>query len=166
MDGHMNVLGTKIGRSLLACALSACGAMPMPVLAQQGCGGAASITATYATWMESYRHKNLAGTMAIFAPDIVFSFQGSPDAGYAQLRDSYKQEFSAKTTSQWIPTFEQPTADATLGVLVSRWRLVSNGRDRVHNRGLDVLRCTDGAWRIFRSMNYTEWQAKPSANTK
>ena len=129
------------------------------------CGGPQSVTDAYATWQAAYHGHDLAGTMAFFDPSIVMSFAGSPDANYDALQRSYKDEFSQKQDAQWIPTFETPTVDGNLAVAVSRWRLIRNGVDLIHNRGVDVLRCESGAWRVVRSFNYTEWQKKPNAST-
>ena len=123
------------------------------------CGGQTGIRTTYESWMDAYRRRDLAGTMAIFSRDVQFSFQGSPDARYGDLKASYQREFSGKAGSRWVPTYDSVSAGGNLGVMIGRWRLMRNDKEIVRNRGVDILRCDGGNWSIVRSMNYTEWQA-------
>jgi hypothetical protein len=124
------------------------------------CGGADGVIAAYSTWTAAYANHDLAATMEFFDQSVVMSFGGSPDARYDALRKGYAIEFAHPSPDRWIPTFERPMVDDTIAVAASRWRLVRGGKDLIHNRGVDVLRCESGNWRIVRSLNYTEWKAK------
>jgi hypothetical protein len=136
----------------IVCAVVLLGAAP--------CGGRDGVIDAYSKWTAAYANHDLAGTMAFFDPSVVMSFAGTPDARYAQLRKGYAREYAHPSPDRWIPTFEAPMVDDITAVATSRWRLVRGSKDVIHNRGVDVLRCEAGSWRVVRSLNYTEWQAK------
>lgn len=46
----------------------------------------ASVRGAFEAWLVAYRSRDLAGTMAIFDPQVRFQFQGAPDLDWAALR--------------------------------------------------------------------------------
>jgi ketosteroid isomerase-like protein len=142
----------------LTCLAAAAGLSSAPAAAASACGGPQSVVDAYAQWTQAYARHDLAGTMSFFDRSVTMAFAGAPDATYVQLEASYKKEFATTSDTRWVPAFETPEASGDLAVLVSRWRLVKNGQDLVRNRGVDILRCEDGRWKITRSLNYVEWQ--------
>src|SRR5438477_9109351 len=52
-----------------------------------------ALRTTFEKWTAAYAKRDLPGTMAIFADDVNFSFQGSPDLKKADLEKSYRDEF-------------------------------------------------------------------------
>src|SRR5262245_45909026 len=52
-----------------------------------------ALRSVFEKWVAAYANHDLAGTMAIFADDVNFSFQGSPDAKKADLEKGYRAEF-------------------------------------------------------------------------
>ena len=125
--------------------------------AADDCG---ALRSAFENWVEAYAKHDLAGTMSIFADDLNFSFQGSPDAKKMDLEKSYRAEFAQSSQARWVPKFEEFYCSANLGFVRSTCRLEiksAEGRTEVksENRSIDILRRSDdGTWKIFRSLNY------------
>jgi len=120
-----------------------------------------ALRSTFEKWVAAYAHRDLAGTMSIFADDVNFSFQGAPDAKKADLEKSYRDEFAQPEQSRrWIPKFEEFQCSGNPGFVRSAWRLEVTRADgkieiKAENRSVDILRLSeDGTWKIFRSLNY------------
>ena len=99
--------------------------------------------------------------MSIFADDVIFSFQGSPDSNKPDLEKSYREEFAHPEESRiWLPKFEEFECSGDLGFIRSTWKLEVKTPDgkvevKAENRSIDILRRSpDGEWKIFRSLNY------------
>jgi uncharacterized protein (TIGR02246 family) len=126
---------------------------------------AAAVWQTFRAWLRAYRSADLAGTMAIFDPAVVFAFQGQKDQSFKDLEDGYRSAFAGRkpdVESEWVPHVDEIYAEGRTAFVRSIWEL----RVREHggaaiakarNRSIDVLRRgEDGRWRIFRSLNYPE----------
>ena len=62
--------------------------------------------------------------MSIFADDVIFSFQGSPDSNKPDLEKSYREEFAHPEESRiWLPEFEEFECSGDLGFIRSTWKL-------------------------------------------
>jgi uncharacterized protein (TIGR02246 family) len=116
---------------------------------------------TFEKWIAAYHKRDLAGCVAIFADDVSFSFQGTPDAKKADLEKSYRGEFThPESAGEWVPQFEEFECSGDLGFVRSTWKLEAKTADgkteiKSQNRSVDILRREkDGQWRIFRSLNY------------
>ncbi|UXI68792.1 YybH family protein [Tahibacter amnicola] len=124
---------------------------------------AREVWTVFQQWLDAYAQKRLEQVMAIFDPDVVFSFQGVPDQGWPALQRSYRDDFARNAPGQrWRARLEEISADGRLAYVRSSWELVrtdAQGQDSVvtTNRSIDVLRRDDsGRWRIFRSLNYPQ----------
>lgn len=120
-----------------------------------------ALRSAFEKWTVAYAKRDLPGTIAIFASDVIFCFQGSPDATKSDLEKSYRSEFAQPDrTQRWIPRFEEFNCSGNLGFVRSTWRLeVTDAAGKVEvkaeNRSVDILRLTkEGQWQIFRSLNY------------
>jgi uncharacterized protein (TIGR02246 family) len=114
-------------------------------------------------WIAAYEKGDLDGVMAIFAPDVVFSWQGIADQRVDDLRKAYVADLGSRAPgTTWVPQVEEVYADGKLAFVRSVWEQVVTAEDgtatkTARNRSLDVLRLDDdGQWRIFRSLNYPE----------
>ena len=138
-----------LAAAVFACCATAVGAAPCAK------DDAAAITTVYDHWLAAYRAHDIDGTMAIFAPNVVFQFQGAPDAGWSDLKASYAREFSSKASGAWSPEFRSIEVSDDLAAAFSEWRLVENGTAKAHNNSIDLFR-RDAAchWHIVRSLNY------------
>ena len=126
---------------------------------------AAEVWSTFEGWLDAYARGDLEPVMAIFAPDVAFSFQGVPDQSNAALRAAYVDDFRMRKPGvSWRPRVDEVHADGNLAFVRATWERVTVGADGAphvdeRNRSLDVLRReADGRWVIFRSMNYPEKQ--------
>lgn len=112
----------------------------------------------FVDWQKAYREHDLGGTMAIFAPDVVFEFQGSRDVGFEELRKGYQAEFTKPSPpQQWVQKIEKVLVSDDLATVFSTWSLEQSGTKGPlqENRSVDVLkRNSDCAWKIERSLNY------------
>jgi uncharacterized protein (TIGR02246 family) len=119
-----------------------------------------ALRVSFQKWTAAYASRDLAGTMAIFADDLIFSFQGSPDASRSDLEKGYRASFShPETSGEWVPHFEEVQCSGNLGFIRSTWRLEVKGGGKTEvkeeNRSIDIFRrLATGEWRIFRSLNY------------
>lgn len=114
-------------------------------------------------WLSAYANADLDAVMTLFDPEVRFSFQGSKDQSYADLKTSYAREFERRdATKRWVPTVEEVYASGDIVLVRAVWELqiaVADGtsQTRARNRSMDVFRrAKDGSWRIFRSINYPE----------
>ena len=129
------------------------------------------VRARFDQWNRAYSARDLEGTMAIFERDVRFQFQGAPDADWAALEKSYREEFAKPSQIRWVPEWEQVVLSGDVAASFSRWRAIAkgpNGKDqlRADNRGVDVLkRGSDCQWRIIRSLNYPTSLAPTSAGS-
>ncbi len=128
-------------------------------------GNAAAATAVWSAfqhWLQAYDRADLEQTMAIFDPNVVFVFQGSKDQSYGDLRKGYEQDFRSRAAgTAWVPHVDEVHADGNLAFVRATWELrvpAPGGAPRVteRNRSLDILRQSDGRWRIIRSFNFPE----------
>ncbi|HTD21904.1 MAG TPA: nuclear transport factor 2 family protein [Terriglobales bacterium] len=122
----------------------------------------AAIKQQWSEWTAAYASHNLAKTMEIFDPEVIFSFQGSPDQNFADLERGYKDEFTKPDNKlEWVPQFEEFECSGDLGFVRSTWVLRqtdASGKvtELEKNRGVDLFRRQHrgGKWKIFRSLNY------------
>jgi uncharacterized protein (TIGR02246 family) len=152
-----------IGAILALALLSPARAETPPDLRLAGdAGRAGEVWGQFARWLGAYERGEVEAVMAIFARDVVFSFQGSKDQDYEDLRAAYVMDFRSRTTgTRWVPHVEEVYADGSLAFVRATWELVATAADgreeiRARNRSLDVLRADKDGWRIFRSVNYPE----------
>lgn len=119
-----------------------------------------ALRSVFEKWVAAYASHDLTGTMSIFADDVNFSFQGSPDAKKSDLEKGYREEFAKPAKAKWVPKFEESYCSGNLGFVRSTWRLEITGAEgkaeiKAENRSVDILRRSDdGSWKIFRSLNY------------
>ena len=115
-------------------------------------------------WTSAYEKGDLDGSMSIFAPNVVFAFQGSKDQDYEGLRKGYVQDFATRGPGTvWVPRIEEVYVEGTVAIVRSVWELkVKSGSAqtevKARNRSVDILSKGSGSWRIIRSFNYPEKQ--------
>ena len=113
-------------------------------------------------WTSAYEKGDLNGSMSIFAPNLVFAFQGSKDQDYEALRKGYVQDFATRAPGTvWVPRIEEVYVEGTVAIVRSVWELkVKSGSGetqvKARNRSVDILSKGSGSWRIIRSFNYPE----------
>jgi uncharacterized protein (TIGR02246 family) len=120
------------------------------------------LLSVFQSWTASYDKGDLDGTMRIFAPEVVFAFQGTKDQTYDDLRQGYVQDFATRTPgTTWVPHIEEVYAEGSVGFVRSIWELkVKSGtgetQTKARNRSVDILSKSSGTWRIIRSFNYPD----------
>jgi uncharacterized protein (TIGR02246 family) len=120
----------------------------------------AQVRAEFTRWMKAYDAHDIAGTMAIFAPEVRFEFQGSAEQNHRALEAGYVSSFAKPGRATWVPTWDQVLVSDGLATAFSTWRAVvtqPGGKPEVKavNRGVDVLRRDqDCHWRIVHSLNF------------
>ena len=117
----------------------------------------AGVRAAFEQWVASYRARDLAGTMAIFDPNVRFEAQGSPDGNWTTLREGYRRSFAAQAGAEWRATWDQIIVSGNMAAAFATWRAYAPGADtpRAENRSVDTLvRGENCRWRIVRSLTY------------
>lgn len=145
--------------ALLACALHAdvdpVRADRVPLTGETA--SAAQVWETFERWLGAYQDGDLERIMAIFDPDVIFEFQGSPDGSAATLRRDYESDLKARAPgTRWVPRVEEVHAEGGMAFVRSVWELDVAGKVKQRNRSLDVFHRRDGRWVILRSINYPE----------
>jgi len=115
------------------------------------------VRSSLVNWLEAYRARDLAGTMAFFDPAVRVYFQGAPDQGWTDLRKRYQKEFGATGSSEWQPLWGEVIVSGTLATAFVVWseHVAGNSKPRAAHRAVDVLwRGKDCRWRIVRSVSY------------
>src|SRR5215471_17597439 len=106
----------------------------------------AALKQQWSGWVAAYAARDLKATMDIFAEDVIFSFQGSPDQHYVELEAGYKADFArGKTQREWAPQFEESECSGNLAFVRSTWVLRqtdASGKteDLAKNRSIDLFR--------------------------
>ena len=114
------------------------------------------------SWTAAYDKGDLDGTMRIFAPEVLFAFQGAKDQTYDDLRQGYVQDFATRTPgTTWVPHIEEVYVEGSVGFVRSIWELkvksqTGETQTKARNRSVDILSKSSGTWRIIRSFNYPE----------
>ncbi len=146
---------------ILSCASALHAAEPVNLAGDKA--RAAEVWTTFERWLVAYAKGDLATVMAIFDPQVRFTFQGVDDQGLKELQAGYVDDFKGRGTGTvWAPKVEEVYADGNMAIVRATWeqRVTLPDRNvviRERNRSMDVLRRTsDGKWVIFRSMNYPE----------
>jgi uncharacterized protein (TIGR02246 family) len=125
---------------------------------------AGEVWSTFQTWLHAYDVGDMAQIMDIFDRGVVFTFQGSADQSYDDLRRSYEVDLKTRAPgTTWIPAVEEIYVDGRLAFVRATWELHVSGtaagdQVRARNRSLDVFRKAEGRWRIIRSINFPEKQ--------
>jgi ketosteroid isomerase-like protein len=118
---------------------------------------AAQVWDTFDHWLKAYETGDLPGIMAIFAPDVVFEFQGSPDESFADLQRDYVADLKSRAPgTRWVPHVEEVHAEGSMAIVRSVWELLVGERVTQRNRSMDVFHRQGADWRILRSINYPE----------
>ena len=116
---------------------------------------AAEVWKTFDHWLAAYESGDLPGIMAIFAPDVVFEFQGSPDESFADLQRDYTADLESRAPgTRWVPRVEEVHADGNTALVRAMWELHVGDKVTQRNRSMDVFQRRDGRWTILRSINY------------
>lgn len=125
-------------------------------------GAQSELLSVFESWTAAYDKGDLDGTLRIFAPDVVFAFQGGKDQTYDDLRKGYVEDFATrKPGTSWVPHIEEVYADGSVGFVRSIWELkvkseTGQMQTTARNRSVDILSKRSGSWRIIRSFNYPE----------
>ena len=73
-------------------------------------------------WTSAYEKGDLDGSLSIFAPSVVFAFQGSKDQNYEDLRKGYVRDFATrKSGTVWVPRIEEVYVEGTVAIVRSVW---------------------------------------------
>jgi ketosteroid isomerase-like protein len=116
---------------------------------------AAQVWTTFEHWLKAYEAGDLDGIMAIFDRDVIFEFQGGPDANADMLRRDYAADLKARAAgTRWVPRVEEVHADGNTAFVRSMWELHVGDKVTQRNRSMDVFQRRDGRWNILRSINY------------
>src|SRR5438067_10110159 len=113
-------------------------ALASAAAAQSPQANEADVRQEFGAWVRAYQAHDLPGTMAIFAPEVRFEFQGAPDASWSDLKQSYAQEFARPGSASWIPHWDEIRVSGKIAAAFSLWQAFLTKRD-----GTKELRATN-----------------------
>jgi uncharacterized protein (TIGR02246 family) len=122
----------------------------------------AAITAALDAWPTAWADHNAPAVCDLFAPEVVFSFQGGDDRTYSQACAQFTTLVTStdKTVSYLPPEIESIVVDGDLAAVRLIWTATitdSAGTvlETTREKGLDVFqRQDDGHWQISISYAY------------
>jgi len=115
----------------------------------------------YADFSAGFAARDLKLIMSVFDKNVVLSYQDTPDTNYEEIKAGFEYDFKNDppgTTWRGLP--EESHQDGNLAIVVAHWEyreLVKGKAVLKHRiRSVDVLKRTDGRWKIVRTINYPE----------
>jgi steroid delta-isomerase len=142
---------------LVGCALATFAA---PLRAQDD--AAARVGAVLAQWRDDFNAGEVDRVCNIFAPDLVVTYRGQPDRGYAAFCRQLETAVADPALElRYDLEIEEIIPAGDLVVARVTWRLTSSAAgaepETRTERGIDIFRLQpDGAWRIARFIAYDE----------
>jgi len=99
--------------------------------------------------------------MSVFDKSVVLSYQGTPDANYEEIKAGFEYDFKNDPPGTgWKGFPEESHQEGNLAIVVAHWeyyvttRGTTETRQRI--RSIDVLKRTQGKWKIVRTINYPD----------
>lgn len=131
---------------------------------EEGAGARAAIRQALERWSGDFNAGNAQAACALFAPDLVATYPGSPDRDHRAMCDGLAAilrdpENTYRYDAPHILDIQVCGALATVHLI---WTLRVAGKDgkggrMIRENGLDVfMRQADGSWKIRISHAYTE----------
>jgi ketosteroid isomerase-like protein len=113
-------------------------------------------------WPQDFNTQNIQATCGLFAPDLIASYQGTPDRNYEEMCSQLTKVLTNndKIFSYEAPEIEQIIVRDDIGVVRLIWTLKVSSKDQsktqlTKEKGLDVFkRQKDGSWKIAISYAY------------
>ena len=120
---------------------------------------------------DAFNDKDPDRIMALYAPDVVLSYPGIPDMGYAEFAEAYSELRNPKpgVTVKTSPTIEEILVSGDLGVIRITWHTttIETNPPRESTRQMKDLqvwrRQADGKWKLSRGMHYRVPPPQPEA---
>ncbi len=104
-------------------------------------------------WSHDFNEKNIEAACALFAPELIASYPGSPDRNHDEMCETLKKA-SISNMSYDVPTIEQILIQEDLAVVRLVWTL-KTPTETIREKGIDVFkRQKDGSWKIIISYAY------------
>ncbi|MFO1036872.1 MAG: nuclear transport factor 2 family protein [Geminicoccaceae bacterium] len=124
---------------------------------------AAAIRQALLDWTDAFNAGRADRVCALFAPDLRFRFQGTPERGYPEMCAQLQRALADRDHRlAYRPDIEEIIVSGDLAAVRLVW--TSEVRDAAgkllestEEPGLDLFRREpDGTWRIFRYLAYSE----------
>lgn len=120
---------------------------------------------------DAFNDKDPDRIMALYAPDVVLSYPGIPDMGYAEFAKAYSELRNPKpgVTVKTSPTIEEILVSGDLGVIRITWHTTTTETNppKESTRQMKDLqvwrRQADGKWKLSRGMHYRVPPPQPEA---
>jgi steroid delta-isomerase len=143
-------------RSVAAALALACAAVP----AVAADDPAAAIRAVLERWRDDFNTGRAAHICDLFAPDLLYDFQGLPEQDYAQICARLHRALAVQPLPfHYGLRIKEVMVSGDLAVVRLTWTAtltLKDGQKVTDEPGLDVFRReAGGAWRIARFMAYT-----------
>jgi ketosteroid isomerase-like protein len=114
-------------------------------------------------WVRAYNSRDTAGVMAVWAPDLLGWYPGTPDINYGDTRAGFEREFAGhEFRSTYSLVVEEVQVSGDLAVVRDRWTETDTrpGSQEVTTTRLKSFelwrRQPDGTWKISRWISAPE----------
>jgi len=154
--------------SLMAAAASialavACLVLTVPgAQAKAGDDDRAMFQALYQRWTDAFNRKDLAGSCALFSPNLVADYRGVPRKNYATIKGGFEKTFARfNSNCKYSFKLHEIYRSGNLAAVRVTWYLTVTERGKpassvtTQDEGLDVLeKGRDGRWQIVNFLGY------------
>jgi len=115
----------------------------------------------YADFSAGFAARDIKVLMSVFDKNVVLSYQDAADSGYEEIKAGFEHDFrNDPPGTGWRGYPEESHQDGNLAVVVAHWEYQAtiNGvtETKLRIRSVDVLKRTNGKWKIVRTINYPE----------
>jgi len=129
----------------------------------------AAISQRLHTWAAAFNARDAAGVCDLFAPDLIASVPGAPDADRDAVCGRLSTLLAKPGTSfHYSPEIHEIILDGDLAVVRLTWTLTTGQgaeRQRSQETGMDVFqRQADGRWSIIRFVAFPSGPDSPTAD--
>jgi ketosteroid isomerase-like protein len=84
-----------------------------------------AVRETFEHWAEAFSRRDLAGTMAIFAPNVRFQTPRIPAMNWTGIKDMYAQQFARPDSVRWVPEWQEVVLFGDGAAAFATWRAVA-----------------------------------------
>jgi len=115
----------------------------------------------YSQFSTAFAKRDINSIMAVFDKSVTLSYQGAGDADFEQIKAGFEYDFKNDPPgTTWSGFPGESHQDGNLAIVIAHWEyyVLSNGKkQRQHRiRSVDVLKRSNGQWKIVRTVNYPE----------
>ena len=119
------------------------------------------IQSLYSQFTAGFAKRAINLVMSVFDKSATLSYQDAADSNFGQIKAGFEYDFrNDPPGTTWAGFPEESHQEGNLAVVIAHWEFYAlNDGKKVRQqriRSIDVLRRTNGKWKIVRTINYPE----------